>query len=459
MALKPSSKWVFAMVLLNTFATPLMLSSTNVALPAIASDLRLDAVTLSWVPMIYLMASAIFVLIFGRIADMVGRKRIFLLGTVSVILTSVLAALSVNGEFLLIARFLQGMGAAMLYSTQIAIVSSIFSPQQRGRAIGITVSTIYFGLACGPLFGGYLVDAFGWQTSFIFHIPLALIVLCIGLLKVPSDWRADEPGDFDFRGALLYGFSIICLCVGVSFLPKMSSFIFIIMGFLGGWAFFQFERCTSHPIFDVSLFFSSRIFTLSCLASFIMYTSIFANVVLVSFYLQYLKGMSASATGVVVMLQPLMMAAFSPLAGRLSDRFEPSLIASAGMLLTISGLIMLALMELSYTMVYLVSALMLTGLGCGLFSSPNANAIMGTVEKRFYGSATGSLATMRILGQMSSMALVALVFSMLLGTAEIMPSNYDKLEQAISLCFTVAGILCMFGLIFSLVRGKMHHLA
>ena len=169
------------MVLLNAFTTPLMLSAVNVALPAIAIDLSMNAVLLSWVPMAYLMASAMFVLIFGRIADMVGRKRIFLLGTASVIVTSLIAAFAVNGSMLISARFLQGVSAAMLYATQVAIVSSVFPPAKRGRAIGLTVSTIYLGLTIGPLIGGYVIDAFGWRASFMVHIPLAVMVLFVGL--------------------------------------------------------------------------------------------------------------------------------------------------------------------------------------------------------------------------------------------------------------------------------------
>ena len=176
------------MVLLNAFTTPLMLSATNVALPRIAEDLNLDAVLLGWIPMAFLMASAMFVLVFGRIADMVGRKRIFLIGTVSVIITSLLASMASNGSLLISARFLQGMSAAMLYATQIAIISSVFPPEQRGRAIGMTISIIYLGLTCGPLIGGFLIDFYGWRASFVFHIPLAIVVLLIGLFKVKKLW-------------------------------------------------------------------------------------------------------------------------------------------------------------------------------------------------------------------------------------------------------------------------------
>jgi MFS family permease len=312
-------QFALVMVLLNAFTTPLMLSAAIVALPSIAADLKLNAVVISWIPMAFLMASAMFVLVFGRIADMMGRKRIFLIGTTCVIITSVIASLASNGTLLITARFLQGMSAAMLYATQIAIISSVFPPKQRGHAIGMTVSTIYLGLTCGPLIGGFLIDYYGWRASFVFHIPLAVIVLLIGIFKVPGDWSAEERGEFDLKGALVYGLSIVLLCLGVSTLPESHGLLLLIFGLFGIWFFIKLAKRSKHPIFDVSLFGRNRVFAFSCFASFIIYTAVFANIVLVSLYLQYLKGLSATMTGSIMMVQPLTMAVFSPFVGRLSD--------------------------------------------------------------------------------------------------------------------------------------------
>ncbi|MGH8120435.1 MAG: MFS transporter [Gammaproteobacteria bacterium] len=444
------------MVLLNCFTTPLMLSAANVALPAIARDLRLNAVLLSWVPMAYLMASAMFVLIFGRLADMYGRKRIFMYGTAGVVLTSLMAALAANGTLLITARFLQGVCAAMLYATQMAIVSSVFPPEKRGHAIGLAVSTIYLGLTCGPLIGGYLIDLAGWRMSFVFYIPLALVVLLLGLWKVPGEWSAEERGEFDVRGAVIYSLSIVGLCLGVSTLPHSASYIFILAGAAGIWLFIRFAHSAAHPILDVKLFFTNRVFTFSCLASLIMYTATFANIVLISLYLQYLKGMAAGTAGLIMMIQPLTMAILSPLAGRLSDRMEPRIIASAGMAVTATGLALLAGLNGMDSLGYLIGALVTTGVGFSLFSSPNVNAIMGAVEKRYYGSASGSVATVRVLGQMNSMVLVTLVFALVIGQVEIQPENYTDLHAAIRLCFLIAASICLPGILFSLARGRIH---
>ncbi|HKK15776.1 MAG TPA: MFS transporter [Gammaproteobacteria bacterium] len=444
------------MVLLNAFTTPMMLSAANVALPAIARDLKIHAVMLSWVPMAYLMASAMFVLIFGRIADMVGRKRIFMTGIVCVVITSIMAALSVNGYMLIGARFLQGVSAAMLYATQIAIISSVYPPAKRGQMIGLTIAMIYLGLTCGPVAGGYLIDVFGWRYSFVFHIPLAIIALLIAVLFVPTEWSAEVRGKFDIKGAVNYSLAIVFLCVGVSLLPDWHSYILVLAGVAIMVLFFRLARKTEHPIFDVRLFYTNRVFAMSSLASLILYTSTFANVVLISLYLQYLKDMSAGTAGLFMMIQPLTMAVVSPFTGHLSDRVEPRFIATMGMFITMMGLVMLALLNGVSSMHYLVIALMITGAGFSLFSPPNTNAIMGSVEKRYYGSAAGSIGTMRTLGQMNSMVLVTLVFALVIGKVEIHPENYADLQKAITICFSLAALFCVPGLLFSLFRGRVH---
>ena len=433
-----------------------MLSAVNVALPHIARDLHMTAVQISWIPMAYLMASAMFVLIFGRLADIYGRKKIFLLGTFSVIITSLVAAFATNDLFILAARFLQGISAAMLYATQVAIITSVFPKEKRGHMIGYTVAAIYLGLSAGPLLGGFLVDLFGWRASFVFHIPLALLVLFIAFIRVPYEWLAEQPETIDTRGAVLYALAISLLCAGVSLLPELAGIICLLLSVAGFWWFIRFEYRTKAPIFDVSQFFVNRVFTFSCLASLTMYTATFANVVLVSLYLQLILGMSASAAGSIMMIQPLTMAALSPVCGRLSDSIEPRVIATGGVFVTVLGLSLLASLDSSTGLAVVISALIITGSGFSLFSSPNVNAIMSSVEKRYYGSATAAMATMRIVGQLTSMILVTLVFNLMLSNTEISADNMQALGQAISTTFIVASILCFSGIFFSLTRGKLH---
>jgi EmrB/QacA subfamily drug resistance transporter len=441
------------MVLLNSFATPLMMSATNVALPAIAADLGLGAVALAWVPMASLMASAMFVLLFGSLADRVGRKRVFLLGTAAVIASSALAAVAVNTGMLIGARFLQGVSAAMLYATQIALVSSVFPAERRGRMVGLVVAAIYIGLAAGPLLGGYVNDTLGWRFVFLLQVPPALVVLLVGMLKVPQEWSAGSRPAFDLKGALLYGVGILLLCVAVTRLPAVDGGVLLVAGGLCIAGFIRHARRTPAPLWDVKLFFGNRLFTLSCAAALLMYSATYANVVLLSLYLQYLKALPATQAGLLMMIQPLTMALLSPLAGRLSDRADPRVLPSLGMAITALGLLLLASLDASSSLDRLVLALLLTGAGFSLFSSPNVNTIMGAVAPRYLGSAAGAVATTRLLGQLSSMVLVSLMLALLLGNAVIAPETYPQLERAIRYSFALAALLCVPGILFSLVRG------
>ena len=449
-------KSVLVMVLINALSVPIMLSSVNVALPSIAADLELSALSISWIPTAFLMASAMFILVFGRLADMFGRKRIFLIGAVSVVLASFLAAAATGATSLIGARFLQGVGAAMLYATQMAIVTSVFPVATRGRVIGLVISFIYIGLAIGPFLGGIIVDQFGWRINFLLQIPLAILVFFIGVYKVEGDWAADERGSFDFIGALIYCLAILIVCIGVSFLPSSTSYFLIAAGLIGVGIFFRQARSSNHPLMDVKLFFTNRTFTYSCLASLIMYSATFANVVLLSLYLQYLKGLSPTAAGLIMMVQPLTMAIFSPLMGKLSDSTEPRILSSAGMSITAVGLVLLAMLNSDSQTSTIVMALVVTGLGFSLFSSPNVNAIMSSVSRKHLGSAAAAVSTTRVLGQLSSMVLVTLVMAINFGAAQIEPSSYSELEKTISFSFYLAAAICLPGLLLSAVRGTIH---
>lgn len=444
------------MVLLSSFSMPMMLSAVNVALPSMAEALQMDAVTLSWVPMSYLMASAAFVLSFGRLADLVGRKRIFSYGVAGLVLSSILAATANDPWVLIIYRLIQGVTAAMLYATHIAIVSSVYPPNERGRMIGLSVSIIYIGLTCGPLVGGWLTGLFGWRATFLIHVPLCVISWLIGLLYVKEEWKAEDPGGFDSIGAVLYSGAIIAFMLGISWLPDLSGASLILVGGLGFYGFFRHQHGRDHPLIDVSLFYTNRVFTYSCIASIIMYTATFANIVLLSLYLQYLLGLSPSKAGLVLVAQPIVMAIVSPLSGRLSDHKEPGILASFGMALTAIGLGLLATLGADSAVSTVIIYLCITGFGFSFFSSPNANAIMGSVDKRQYGAAGGAVATVRIIGQMASMAVVSMVFVLMLGAVQITPEVYPALGEAIQLSFTVAALMCVAGVYFSFSRGKVH---
>lgn len=442
-------------VCMSSFITPLMLSGVNVAIPTIARDLNADAILMSWLPTAYLLASAVFLLPSGKIGDIYGRKKIYLSGMITVTLGSILCATAQSIQVLIVYRIIQGIGAAMLFSNGAAILVSIFPPERRGYVLGFTISAVYFGLTFGPLVGGWCTQYLSWRSVFIVHIPVVLIMIGLTFAMLKGDWTGDSDQKFDLAGSVIYAIGIIALIYGLSTLPALQGIWIIGLGLVGLIAFIQFEKRISSPVFEVTLFFTNRLFLFSCLAALILYTSSFGLSYLMSLHLQYIKGLSPQASGAVIMSQPVMMALFSPLAGRLSDRHEPRHLASAGMLIMITGYLALASITMQTPLYLIVIFLLLTGTGFALFSSPNVNAIMSSVDKKHLGIASGTTSTIRVIGQMFSMAIITLIFALIMGPVQITPEHFPMLEKSIKSCFLISAGLCTVGIYFSLSRGNL----
>jgi len=443
-------------VCLSSFIAPLMLSAVNVAIPRIAAELHANAMQMSWVPTAYLLTSAALLLPVGKLADMYGRKRLFLIGLTLVTLASMLASLAHSVEMLIGCRVLQGIGASMLFGTGVAILTSVIPPERRGAAIGFSVAAVYFGLTCGPLLGGWATHYLSWRSAFLVHVPLALVNIFIVATLLAGEWKNERKQTFDFAGALFYSTSIVGLMYGVSRLPDGMGIVLTAAGMAGLAAFIRFERRLESPLFDVQLFFANRVFTFSFLAALVVYSSTFATSYLLSLYLQYIKGLEADQAGLILISQPLVMALCSPLMGRLSDRYEPRWIASAGLVVMSAGLALLATLAESSSIGRVVGPLLAVGFGFSMFSSPNVNAIMGSVDRRHLGSASASVGTARVLGQMLSMGVVTVVFAVLMGPVHIDPESYPLLLDCIRTSFSVTAVLCAGAILFSMARGNVH---
>lgn len=439
----------------SSFLTPFMLSSINVALPAIGADFGCDAVTLSWVATSYLLAASIALVPFGKLADIHGRKRIHLAGTALFSLACALAALSGSAGTLIALRVFQGVGVSMVFATGIAILTSVFPPEERGRVLGITVAAVYTGLSLGPFAGGWLTQLFTWRSIFLLNAACGAAVIALIRLKLRGEWFGARGEGFDLSGTLIYAAAIAAFMLGVTRLPEVVGFGLLAAGAGAGVAFVRWELRTPAPVFEVRLFSASRVFTFSCLAALIHYSATFGVTFLMSLFLQYIKGYPPRDAGLVLIAQPVMMALCSPFAGRLSDRIEPRVISSLGMGLTAAALLLLASIDAGTGIAFIVLCLMTLGIGFGLFSSPNMNAIMGAVEKRYYGVASGSVGTMRLLGQMLSMGIATLIFALMLGRAAIGPENHGAFTASVRIAFLIFFGLCVGGVFFSLARGRL----
>ena len=439
----------------GSFLTPFMGSAINVALPSIGLEFNANAILLSWVATAYLLSAAVFLIPFGRIADITGRKRIFLIGIMVFTLASFFCGLSQNIIQLILFRVLQAVGSAMIFSTGIAIVTSIFPPGERGKAIGIIIGAVYVGLTIGPFAGGLLTEYFGWRSIFYVFIPFGIIAVLLILLYMKGEWAEAKGEKLDWFGSLLYAAALMGIMYGFSELPETKGFVFTVCGFLTLFFFILWELKHKYPVLELRLFVNNTTFRYSNLAALINYSATFAIGFLLSLYLQYIKALNPRDAGLILVASPIIMSIFAPIAGRLSDKFEPRIIASIGMALSTLGLIFLIFITSNTNLVTLVFILILLGFGFAFFSSPNTNAIMSSVDKKYLGVASGAVSTMRLVGQMMSMGIAMLLFSLFIGKVEIQPENYALFIKSIKTAFSIFALLCFLGIFASLARGKV----
>jgi EmrB/QacA subfamily drug resistance transporter len=446
---------VLLVATLSSFLTPFMTSSVNIALPSIGREFAMSAVSLGWVATAYLLTAAIFLVPVGRLSDIFGRKRIYTYGTLIYTATSVLLALSPSAAILIFLRSVQGIGGAMIFSTGTAMLTSVYSQGERGKVLGLNVAAVYTGLSIGPFLGGLLTQHFGWRSIFLFASVIGFVTIYAIFKKLKGEWAEAKGESFDLFGAIIYSFALISLMYGFSVLPAMLGAWLILGGAVGIMAFVRWEMGTRYPLLDVNLFRENRVFAMSNLAALINYSGTFAITFLMSLYLQYIKALNPQDAGLIMAAQPIVQTLFSPFAGMLSDRFEPRISTSLGMGLTCIGLLMFSFIDEKTGLSYIVPDLMLIGFSVALFSSPNANAIMSSVEKKYFGVASGTMATMRLTGQMFSMGICMLIFALFIGNVQIMPPYYHLFLKSIKTIFTIFACLCAGGIFASLSRGKL----
>jgi EmrB/QacA subfamily drug resistance transporter len=437
------------------FLTPFMGSAVTIALPAIAAEFHLDAVSLGWVTSAFLLAAAVLLLPFGRLSDIVGRRRVFLAGLALFTVATLLCAGAPSGGALIALRLLQGAGGALIFATGTAILTSVYPPDRLGRALGIAVACVYLGLSLGPFVGGILTAWVGWRGIFLFTAPLAAAAAVLVALYLRGEWAEAKGERFDIVGTLLYVGGLGALMVGLAGAFSVRGVTLVTVGVLGFGVFLAWETSASSPLLDLGLFRNNPVFVYSNLAALVNYSATFGVPFLLTLYLQLVRGLSAEAAGLVLVIQPVVQSVVSPAAGWLSDRIEPRIIASAGMALVASGLLGLTLLGERTSVGSLLALLAVLGLGFALFSSPNTNAVMGAVEPRVYGAASGILGTMRLLGQMVSMTLILLLFSLTVGDAPLTPALYPFFLTSARLAFGIFAVLCTLGVLASLRRGNV----
>lgn len=287
-------------------------------------------------------------------------------------------------------------------------------------------------------------------------VPLGVLITVLTITYVKSDWADAKNDKLDIPGSLIFAVTLIALIYGSSILPDILGIILILFSIVCFVFFVKRQLKIPNPVLEIRLFQNNRVFAFSNVAALINYAGSYSVTFLLSLYLQYVQGMSSEHAGIILIIQPIIQSLISPMAGRLSDKKEPAKIASLGMAGTAAGLFLLSFIGPHTSLFLIIAALMVLGLGFALFSSPNTNAVMSSVDNHYYGIASASLSVMRVLGQMLSMATATLLISIFVGKNQITPEYYPQFIQSIRLAFLISACLCAVGIFFSFSRGKIH---
>jgi len=467
-------RWeLLALTSIGAFMAPLDGSIVSVALPVMSPDLRLSFAASMWVQAAYLLATAVLLIPMGRLADQHGRVRFYLIGVAVFTAGSLLAALSMSGAWLIMSRVVQGGGAALMVATSAAIVTAVFPPQERGRALGINVMAVYIGLSIGPPLGGILADTLGWRSIFLINLPIGLVVLVWGWMMLPRSERAQHAPRVDFAGAALLGTFLISLLVPLTFAPEWGWAAPLTLGLLALAAvslvgFVIVERRVDAPVLDLDLLIHNRLFAAANTAALLNYMALYGIGLLTAIFLEIVQDRSAAVTGMLMLSQPLLMAVLSPFSGRLSDRVGSRVLATGGMVTIAFGMVLLAAMPTTAPVWQVAGNLAVVGLGMAAFSAPNTSAVMGSVRRDQLGVASAFMGTMRTAGMALSVALLGGIAASSLGAAGgrllfthgregavagLAAQAVSGYAQGYRYAMITGAVLALFGAAVSLTRG------
>lgn len=459
----PRYRWlILANVSVGTFMSTLDASIVNVALPTLSTQLRSDLSVVQWVVTAYLLTISSLLPVFGRVADLIGRKKVFSFGFILFTLGSILCGLSTNIWFLVGMRIVQAIGASMLMSNSSAIITANFPPQERGRALGLTGTVVALGNLSGPAIGGLLIGFTSWRSIFYVNLPIGIIGYLAAQMVLPDDQAQGGNEQFDIWGAALFTVGIISLLFALNNGQDWGwTSLIILLGLvlgislLGG--FLRWEMKVSHPMIDLSLF-QNRPFLMGNLSGFISFVVLFMNIMLMPFYLQHILNYQPSQVGLMMSAFPIVMAFVAPISGHISDRIGPVILTTSGLTIIALGLLYLTTVSAASTVWQILPGPLLMGLGSGLFQSPNNSSVMSSVPKTKLGLAGGLNALVRNLGMVVGIALSVTLFenrqaAALHGIAHVSAAQQTSaFLSAYHTVLFVGFVLALFGAIISLNR-------
>ena len=464
-------KWVVLIITtIGVFMSSLDGSIVNIAIPALSRDLGTTFEVVQWIPIIYLLIQAVTLISFGRLSDLHGRKEFFLFGIFLFTFASFLSTFVTTGIELVIFRAIQGIGSSFISSNAPSMITDIFPREETGKALGINVATIYLGLVVGPVLGGLIVQFSTWRLIFFINVPIGIVLIIIGWFKLQKVNPGIKEERFDIWGTLLFGAFLATLLlaltignlVGWGSIQVISLFLISASSII---LFIYMESKTRYPLFKLSLFRVNRIFSFANFAALLNYTAVSGVSFLLSIYLQSILGISPAITALYLLPTTITMAMIAPLSGRLSDKVGTRILTTLGMIIMAIGFIILSVVLQFLPLIYIIITQFIVGAGIGLFSSPNNSAIMNAVEPRDHGIAAGTLSTMRVVGQSTSVALLSVILTIFIPLSLLNPilSNPTVITDPIAIqeftmgmqvLLIVSAILCLAGSVLSFMRGK-----
>lgn len=446
---------------ITSFITTFMGSALNLSIPSLEEEFKAGAQNVGWVITIYMLTCSALAVPFGRLSDRVERRSVLRTGILIFCISSLTAVLSKTMWMLLTFRLMQGIGASMIFSTNIAILVGAFDEEHRGRVLGYSTCATYAGLSAGPVLGGVLNQNFGWRAIFIATAIVSAAAFYGAFFKLPRGEKKSgilslSPKDhLDYAGNILFVASIVLTMYGLSSLKSFAGApLILFIGILLLIFFVRIEMKTENPVIDVNLFRNNIPFTFSNIAAMVNYGSNFALSYLMSIYLQVVKGMSSQWAGVVLITNTVIMTLLSPFVGRISDRYSPFKMSAAGMALCAADLGLLSFLSEDASLAWIIMILALSGVGFSFFSTPNTNAVMSCVEREDYGVSASILSTMRSIGHTAGMSVVSAVVGIYIGSGSLKGAGTEVIMRTFHISFFIFTLLCILG-IFMAGKRKM----
>ena len=436
-----------------SFFTVFAVNAVTIVIPSIASEYHMSNIIQNWVTIIFLLVVAVLSVPAGQISGKYGLKKVTIVSVILFIIISIANVLVTSQEQFLACRLILGISLAFINVTSMAMIVSAFPPEERGTALGINITGVYIGLSLSPVLGGILNYNLGWRSVVLFGVPFLFVILALLLTRISDEWITFKGIPIDIKGSLSYGVGMALFMYGFTILNTQQGIILTVLGIAILVVFGIIELRQNHPVFDIR-FFKNHKFLSANFASLCAYLATYAVTTILNYHLQYIKGLDSQTAGIILLAAPLCQVVLAPIAGRLSDKFVPQILAAMGMALGTISLFLFSSLNAQTPMLYLIISMIVYGIGFGLFSPPNTNVIMGSVPPKDTSIASASVATMRTVGQAMSMGILTLVFAFVMGDVPIIEKYYPLLTQSCQITCIICLVLCVLSVFASFVGFK-----